>query len=60
MVSIFVLFGPADYSMAIGLDTPKKDHERVQSALEKTIAAAKKANKHVMYNPGLAGEEIKR
>ena len=56
----FVYFGPADYSMSIGLGEPNRDHEQVRSALKRTIAAAKKADKHVMYNAGLAGEEIKR
>ena len=46
--------------MSIGLGRPQKNHEQVQSALEATVAAAKKANKHVMYNPGLAAEEISR
>ena len=38
----FVLFGPADYSLNIGLPAPKKNHPKVQDALKKTINAAKK------------------
>ncbi len=56
----FVLFGPADYSMSLGLGKPAKNDERVQEALQKTIAAAHKVNKHVMFNPGVDSDEIKR
>ena len=56
----FVLFGPADYSMSLGLNEPSRNHEDVQSALKKTIAAAKKCGKYVMYNPGVNPEEIKK
>ena len=44
----FVLFGPADYSMNIGLQKPMKENSRVQDAIKKTTAAAKKYGKHVM------------
>jgi 2-keto-3-deoxy-L-rhamnonate aldolase RhmA len=48
----FALFGPADYSMALGLEGPSKVDPRVQDALLKTISASQKAGKDVMYNPG--------
>lgn len=56
----FVLFGPADYSMSLGLRKPAKNDERVQAALRKTITAARKAEKHVMFNPGIQTDEIQK
>ena len=56
----FVLFGPADYSMSLGLGRPAKNDERVQDALKKTIAAARKVGKHVMFNPGIQTDEIQK
>ncbi len=56
----FALFGPADYSMAFGHGKPLKSDERVTVALQKTIAAAKAAGKHVMYNPGTSQDAIDR
>jgi len=38
----FVLFGPSDYSLSIGLSAPNKKHSKVQDALKRTIEAAKK------------------
>lgn len=54
----FALFGPADYSMALGLGAPSKNDERVQEALLKTISASQKVGKYVMYNPGLREADI--
>ena len=56
----FVLFGPADYSMSLGLRKPAKNDERVQAALKKTITATRKAGKHVMFNPGIDTDEIQK
>jgi 2-keto-3-deoxy-L-rhamnonate aldolase RhmA len=56
----FALFGPADYSMALGLGGPSKDDTRVQDALLKTISASQKAGKHVMFNPGFQDVTISR
>ena len=53
----FVLFGPADYSLNIGLSAPKKNHPKVQDALKKTIAAAKKNDKYVMIGVGYPWDE---
>lgn len=53
----FVLFGPADYSIAIGLGKPNKSHPKVEEALKRTIAAAKKHGKHVMFGIGVPWEE---
>jgi len=53
----FVLFGPADYSLNIGLPTPKKNHPKVQDALKKTIEAAKKNDKYVMIGVGFPWEK---
>lgn len=56
----FALFGPADYSISLGLDGPNPTHPKVQEGLEKTIAAAKKAGKHVMYVVGTGDDEAQR
>jgi 2-keto-3-deoxy-L-rhamnonate aldolase RhmA len=56
----FALFGPADYSMALGIGKPSKNDKRVQDALRRTISAAKSAGKHVMYNPGTNEDEIRK
>lgn len=48
----FVLFGPADYSMSIGLGSPQKDHPKVQKAIKATIASAKENGKYVMLGVG--------
>ncbi len=53
----FVLFGPADYSIAIGLVRPDKTNPLVQAGLKKTIAAARKYHKHVMFGIGPVWEE---
>lgn len=44
----FVLFGPSDYSLSIGLAGPSKNHPEVQLAIEKTAEAANKYNKFAM------------
>jgi len=56
----FVLFGPADYSMSLGLGKPNKNHEKVQEALKLTLRAAKKHGKPVMFNPGTNIQEIEK
>ena len=53
----FALFGPADYSLNIGLVAPEKNHPKVQDALKRTIGAAKKNNKYVMIGVGFPWEE---
>lgn len=53
----FVLFGPADYSLNIGLPTPEKNHPKVQDALKKTIEAARKNDKYAMIGVGYPWEE---
>lgn len=57
----YCLFGPADYSMSIGLGSPQKNHQKVQEALTKTIEAASRYNKPVGI--GIAkpwGDDAKR
>lgn len=56
----FVLFGPSDYSMALGLRRPSKNDERVQRALLRTTCAARKAGKHVMYGCGTGTEDTRQ
>ncbi len=53
----FVLFGPADFSLNMGLPAPQKNHPDVQDALKKTIKAAKNNGKHVMIGVGYPWEE---
>ena len=40
----FMLFGPSDYSVAIGLSGPDKTHPELQSAIERTAAASRDRN----------------
>jgi 4-hydroxy-2-oxoheptanedioate aldolase len=54
----FVLFGPADYSMSLGLGAPNTKHPRVVAALEKTIEAARRHGRSVMMGLGTKKEDI--
>ncbi|NIS59897.1 MAG: hypothetical protein GTO13_04075 [Proteobacteria bacterium] len=56
----FVLFGPSDYSMSIGLRRPQKNHPRVQEAIKKTIEVATKYGKPVAIGIGQPWEEEAR
>ncbi len=56
----FVLFGPSDYSMSIGLRRPQKNHPRVQEAIKKTIEVATKYGKPVAIGVGQPWEEEAR
>ena len=56
----FVLFGPADYSMSIGLRGPQKNHPKVQDAIKKTIEVANKYGKPVAIGIGQPWEEEAR
>ena len=56
----FVLFGPADYAMSLGLDAPKVQDQRVQAAIAATVTAAHLAGKYVALVGGTAPENIKR
>jgi 4-hydroxy-2-oxoheptanedioate aldolase len=56
----FALFGPADFSMSLGLGEPKTNDERVQSAIRQTIAAAHKAGKHISLGVGMDPDSIKK
>lgn len=53
----FVLFGPSDYSLSIGLSAPNNKHPKVEDALKRTIEAAKKNNKYVMIGVRFPWEE---
>jgi 2-keto-3-deoxy-L-rhamnonate aldolase RhmA len=48
----FVLFGPSDYSMSLGLRSPQKNHPKVQAALKRTIEVAQKYDKPVAIGVG--------
>lgn len=56
----YVLFGPGDYSMSLGLDAPQKDHPDVQAGLRRTCEAAKKVGKHVMFGVGMNDAGIEK
>jgi 2-keto-3-deoxy-L-rhamnonate aldolase RhmA len=55
----YVLFGPADYSISLGLGSPQIDHPKVQEGLKRTIAAAKAVGKHVMLGVGSDDAKIR-
>ncbi len=48
----FVLFGPADFSMSLGLVSPDTQDERVQAAIAKTAATTRSAGKHFSLGVG--------
>jgi 4-hydroxy-2-oxoheptanedioate aldolase len=48
----FILFGPADYSMSLGLDAPDSSDERVQDAITATAAAVRAKEKHFSLGVG--------
>lgn len=56
----FVLFGPADYAMSLGLGAPDAQDERVQAAIAATVAAAHRAGKYVALVVGTDPENIKK
>lgn len=56
----FALFGPADYSISLGLDGPQAGHPDVQAGLTRTIEAARKAGKHVMYGVGMDDVQVEQ
>ncbi len=53
----FILFGPADYSIRIGLDEPNKNHPKVVEAITRTAEIAKKYEKYAMIGVGYPWEE---
>ncbi|MFP4661731.1 MAG: HpcH/HpaI aldolase family protein [Halanaerobiales bacterium] len=56
----FVMFGPADYSISIGLDKPNKNHPDVQSAIRRTAEAARKNGKSIIVPIGEPWDEEAR
>lgn len=56
----FVLFGPADYSMSLGLGAPMPRDERVQSAIDEIVSAAHKAGKYVSLSVGTDAAVIEK
>ncbi|OHE23625.1 MAG: hypothetical protein A2X92_07390 [Syntrophus sp. GWC2_56_31] len=48
----YCLFGPADYSMSLGLRSSQKDHPKVQNAIKRTADAAARHNKAVAIGIG--------
>lgn len=53
----FVLFGPGDYSVRIGLDKPDKNNPKVREAIKKTIYTAHKNGKYAMIGVGYPWED---
>jgi 2-keto-3-deoxy-L-rhamnonate aldolase RhmA len=56
----FVLFGPSDYSMSLGLRRSDEAHSEVAAALENTISTARRHGKPVMMGLGRKNEDIIR
>jgi 4-hydroxy-2-oxoheptanedioate aldolase len=56
----FALFGPADFSMSLGLGAPKAQDERVQAAIAETVVAAHKAGKYVSLGVGTEAANIEK
>ena len=56
----FALYGPADYSISLGLGGPQKDHPDVVDGLKRTIEATKKAGKHVMYGVNADPADVRK
>lgn len=56
----FMLFGPADLSMSMGLRKPVPSHPNVQAALDKTIAAARRNGKWIMLGVGFDPQAIEK
>jgi 2-keto-3-deoxy-L-rhamnonate aldolase RhmA len=56
----FALFGPADYSMSLGLPGPQAKNPKVQEGLQRTIQAAKKVGKYVSFTCGLNDQDIRQ
>ena len=54
----FVLFGPANYSISIGLAAPNANDERVQDAIAKTAATTRAAGKYFSMVTGNDPEKI--
>jgi 4-hydroxy-2-oxoheptanedioate aldolase len=56
----FVLFGPSDLSLSLGIGYPlPMSDERIEEPLERTIAAAKAHGKHVSLTAGNKAGMIK-
>jgi len=53
----FVLFGPSDYSMSLGLRGPQKNHPKVNHANKKTVGVGNKYRKPVAIGVGQPWEE---
>jgi 2-keto-3-deoxy-L-rhamnonate aldolase RhmA len=53
----FALFGPGDYSAAIGLKGTQRDHPKVQQAIRETIETGQKYNIPVAFTVGQPWDE---
>jgi 2-keto-3-deoxy-L-rhamnonate aldolase RhmA len=53
----YCLFGPADYSMSLGLRSGQKNHPKVQDAIKRTADAAARYNKAVAIGIGEPWQE---
>jgi 2-keto-3-deoxy-L-rhamnonate aldolase RhmA len=56
----FVLFGPADFSMSLGLAAPDAEDERVQAAITQTASAVRAHGKYFSFSVGTDAATIAR
>jgi 4-hydroxy-2-oxoheptanedioate aldolase len=56
----FVLFGPADFSMSLGLASPNSNDQRVQAAIAQTASAVRGAGKHFSLGVGTNPASIEK
>ena len=56
----FILFGPADFSMSLGLAAPDASDARVRSAISTTIEAVHGAGKHFSLGVGTQPDTIEK
>ena len=56
----FVLFGPADFSMSLGLAAPDANDARVQAAISTTASAVREQGKHFSLGVGTDPATIER
>jgi 4-hydroxy-2-oxoheptanedioate aldolase len=56
----FILFGPSDYAMSLGLGAPSPNDDRVQAAIKTIVAAALNAGKYVSLGVGTDPVNIRK
>ena len=56
----FVLFGPADFSLSLGLGSPQASDKRVQAAISKAASATRAAGKNFSLGVGTDAATIEK